>query len=379
MTPAPDVIPDQLRALTASPAPSLAPPAAAYGDPGTLRAELEQIWGRQWVVACLTADVSEPRSYCSAEVAGVPVVITRDRGGVLHAMSNVCRHRGMILTEGCGSAMTLNCPNHAWSYALDGQLKGAPRASTEAGFDAAAIRLPQYGVVEWGPLVLVNLDHEAAPPRPEFEAMEDALAAAGLHLDALRPSGDILDWRIAANWKIVIENYLECYHCAWVHKDLSTVFDVADYRSAAEPVGHLLASTSPVKQSRDTSRRDALLDTSGRLGEAHWFMLLPGASISVYPGAGAVEFTWYWPMDPHTTGARTLMLVAADATAEYEDQLHALVEQVGEEDNHICEGMHRGMASGSLDRVRVMAENEPLISDFHGYLASRVDYEAGLQ
>ena len=351
-----------------------APPARAYSDPGVLVEELSSVWRRGWLVAGSTSDVSDPKSYLAVDLAGVPVVVTRDRDGVLRALANVCRHRGMILAEGCGSALALSCPNHAWTYGLDGRLKGAPRSSGEAGFDPSTIRLPEYAVLEWGPFVLVNLDPDAEPPLAELALMDATLAAAGLDLRAMRPSGDPVDWTIDANWKIVIENYLECYHCSWVHRDFSTVIDVGDYRHAAEPVGDLLISTAPVKQVAERSHQQSVLATDGPLVDSHWYLLLPGATVNLYPGAGAVELTWYWPVDAETTGARTVVLVAPDASAEYERQVADLLMQVGEEDNLVCEGMHRGLRSGSLDRVLLLPGSEPLIADFHAYLAARVSY-----
>ncbi len=366
------------RTETVGTATAQAPPAAAYADPGVLADELAAIWRRRWVIAGPSADVAEPKSYLAVDIAGVPVVVTRDRDGVLRALSNVCRHRGMIIADGCGSAMALSCPNHAWTYGLDGRLKGAPRSSVEEDFDPSAIRLPEYAVLEWGPVVLVCLDPDAEPPVAELALMDATLAAAGLDLTTMRRSGEIVDWTIGANWKIVIENYLECYHCTWVHRDLAAVFDIPEYRYAAEPVGDLLISSSPVKEGAGSARRDELLDVEGPLKESHWYLLFPGATVNCYPGAGAVELTWYWPIDAETTGARTLVLVAPDATERYETQVNALLMQVGEEDNVICEGMQRGMRSGALDRVRVLPGNEPLISTFHDLLAERVTYqEAG--
>lgn len=346
------------------------PPARAYHDPAALADELAAVWRTGWVVAGLTADVATPKSYLTVDLTGVPVVVTRDRDGVLRALSNVCRHRGMILAEGCGPTMALSCPNHAWTYGLDGRLKGAPRSSVEEDFDPSTIRLPEYAVFEWGPFLLVNLDPDAEPPLAELALMDATLADAGLDLALMRRSGDVVDWNIEANWKIVIENYLECYHCAWVHRDFSEVFDVLEYRYAAEPVGDLLASTAPVKK-----QPQQLLATDGPSVDSHWYLLFPGATVNVYPGVGAVELTWYWPVDADTTGARTVVLVAPDATPDYERQVTGLLMQVGEEDNIVCEGMHRGMRSGSLDRVRVLPGNEPLIAHFHGLLAERVAYQ----
>lgn len=350
------------------------PPARAYSDPAVLAEELAAVWRSSWVVAGAAAEVAAPKSFMTTEIAGTPVVVTRDRDGTLHALANVCQHRGMVLAEGCGPAMALSCPNHAWTYALDGRLKGAPRSSVEESFDPGSIRLPEYAVLDWGPLLLVNLDPDAEPPLDELARMDAVLTAAGLRFAGMRQVGEALDWTIAANWKIVIENFCECYHCAWVHRDFSTVFDVSAERYACEPAGDLLTATSPVRTVTDSTAQQRLLATAGPMTDSHWFLLYPGATVNVYPGAGAVEVTWYWPVDADTTGARTLLFVATDATADYEQQIVALLTQVGEEDNEVCAGMHRGMRSGALERARLLPANEPLIAAFHSLLAERVTY-----
>jgi choline monooxygenase len=344
------------------------PPAGAYQDRAQLAAEQDAIFRRSWLVAGLAADVAAPGSYLTAEVVGVPVVISRDGSGQLHALANVCQHRGMIICSGSGSARTFNCPNHAWVYDLDGQLRGAPRATREADFDCATIRLPRYAVHQWGPLVLVNLDPDAAAPTAELGAVDATLAAAGLRPGTMRPFGELAEWTIAANWKIVVENYLECYHCAWVHRDLARVIDVSAEKYALTSSGRLLTARSPVRATGDRAVQQALLATDGPMTDSHWYLLYPSTSINLYPGRGALELTWYLPDGPERTRAYTALFVAPDAPDAYADQVLALLTQVGDEDNTICESMHRGMASGAIARERILPENEALITRFHALL-----------
>lgn len=344
------------------------PAARAYQDQARAIAEREAVFRRSWLVAGLGAQVARANSFLTVELAGMPVVVTRDADGVLHAMANVCQHRGMLVASGCGSARTLNCPNHAWVYGLDGQLLGAPRTTHETDFDSASIRLPRFAVAEWGPLVLVNLDAQAQPPGSELGAIDRTLAAAGLELSGMRLVGGLIEWSIAANWKIVIENYLECYHCAWVHPDLSKVIDTSAEKYALSSAGRLLRATSPVRETRDHDEQQALLATDGRVSESYWYLLYPSTTVNVYPGAGAVELTWYLPDGPETTRAYTAVFVATDSPDGYAEQVMALLTQVGEEDNVICESMHRGMASGAIERERVLPENEALIVEFHALL-----------
>jgi choline monooxygenase len=356
-------------APTAEPGTVQTPPASAYQDQARFAAERAAIFGRSWLVAGLASSVCEPGSYTTVDLAGMPVVICRDRDGALYAMANVCQHRGMLIATGSGRARTLNCPNHAWVYALDGQLRGAPRTTREADFDCASITLPRFAVHQWGPFLLVNLDASAAPPLEHLATVEQDLAGAGLTLETMRPFGEVVEWTIEANWKIVVENYLECYHCAWVHQDLARVIDVSAEKYVLNPRGRLLSATSPVRITGETDRQQSLLSTDGPMTGSHWHLLYPSASINLYPGRGALELTWYLPETPGRTRAFTALLVAPDAGTDYADQVLALLTRVGEEDNTICESMHRGMVSGAIARERVLPENEALITHFHRLLA----------
>src|SRR5262249_18027941 len=106
-------------------------------------------------------------SYTGCEVAGEPVLVVRDASGQLRAMSNVCRHRGAILAEGCGSGSVIRCPYHSWSYSLDGRVVGVPEFEGVEKWDRSEVCLPQFRVEVWGPFLFVNLD-PAAPPLAEF-------------------------------------------------------------------------------------------------------------------------------------------------------------------------------------------------------------------
>ncbi|HET6505870.1 MAG TPA: aromatic ring-hydroxylating dioxygenase subunit alpha [Baekduia sp.] len=339
--------------------------AIAYSDPARSRAEIATIFRTTWQVAVLARDVARPGSYATAEIGGMPVVLTRDRDGVLRGFRNVCPHRAMILADGTGPAKLLQCPNHAWTFTLQGRLRHAPRADREPSFRADGLDLRPVAVREWGPLVLVNVDADAAPPTAELDAMGASIAAAGMDLDGLVPVGPVYDWDIAANWKIVCENYLECYHCAVVHPSFSKVFDVSADRYALAPAGDLLSATAPVKDTRKLDEQQAVLATrSGPVEESLWHLLFPAMTINIYPGEGAFEATWYWPVDAHTTRGRTAVFLPEGATEEYARQVTELSLRVGEEDNALCEAMHRGMASGAIERGRLMEDSEALLVRF---------------
>jgi phenylpropionate dioxygenase-like ring-hydroxylating dioxygenase large terminal subunit len=352
-------------ATTIEPTTHEALPARWYADAEQAEREQHAIFRRTWQVGALAHELAEPGSYATADVGGVPVVLTRDLEGELHALVNVCPHRAMVLATGAGRAKLLQCPNHAWTFTLGGRFRHAPRADREPGFCSDGLDLRRAAVCEWGPLVLVNLDAGAAPPRRELDAMRASVAAEGLDLDAVVLTGPVVDWDIKANWKIVCENYLECYHCAVVHPDFSKVFDVSAERYALKPDGDLLSAATPVKATRKVDEQQAVLRTDGgAVAGSVWHLLFPATTINVYPGEGAFEVTWYWPLDAHTTRGRTAVFLAPGTSAGYAEQVTALSLQVGEEDNRVCEQMHRGMASGGIERATLMEVNEALLVAF---------------
>jgi choline monooxygenase len=340
-------------------------PAAWYSDAAQAEREQRAIFRRTWQIGVLGHEVAEPGSYATTEVGGVPVVVTRDGDGALHALLNVCSHRAMLLASGSGTAKLLQCPNHAWTFHLDGRFRHAPRADREPAFCTDGLDLRLAAVHEWGPFVLVNLDAGAAPPARELGVVRASIDGEGLDLDDLVLTGPVYDWDIAANWKIVCENYLECYHCAVVHPDFSKVFDVSAQRYALRPDGDLLSAATPVRATQKAEAQQAILRTQdGPVAGSHWHLLFPATTINIYPGEGAVEATWYWPIDAHTTGGRTAVFLPRGTSDTYAKQITELSLQVGEEDNALCAAMHRGMASGAIERATLMEASEQLLVSF---------------
>jgi phenylpropionate dioxygenase-like ring-hydroxylating dioxygenase large terminal subunit len=157
-------------------------------------------------------------------VGGLPVVVALDRDGNLRAFLNVCRHRGTLLVGEPQRRGTIQCPYHAWTYGLEGGLRGAPRTSDEPGFDPDELGLAPVQVDTWGPFVFVNPDPGGPPLEAALADLPAAVAANGLDVEALRFHCRVR-YEVKANWKIAIENYLECYHCRLNHPDFVRVID----------------------------------------------------------------------------------------------------------------------------------------------------------
>lgn len=189
-------------------------PSALFTDPEWYDVERTTLFHGGWVAVARSSELSEPNRYVTATVGDEPVVVVRGRDGQLRALSNVCRHRNTVMLTGSGSAPSLQCPYHLWTYRHDGSLVAAPHMDESEAFDAAALCLSTLAVDEWHGWVLVNIDSTAEPMATSSPTL-DALLTEHRVAEVV-PIGS-LDYPSAWNWKISVENFLESYHHRSVH------------------------------------------------------------------------------------------------------------------------------------------------------------------
>ncbi len=195
-------------------------PQILYTDPASHDFDLAAIYGRSWLMAGLACEVARPGDYLALTIGPWPVLILRDREGAIRAFHNSCRHRGSILCQpGRGSAPKLVCPYHRWTYNLDGSLFAAMRMS--ADFDKSEHGLVPVRVETIAGAIFICLADDP-PPFDDFAA-RFAEYAAPLKFDELKLAATDL-MSEAANWKLVMENARECYHCATGHPELALSF-----------------------------------------------------------------------------------------------------------------------------------------------------------
>lgn len=195
-------------------------PVENYNDPELFQAEVELLFKRIPLPLALSCELPGKNTYKSTMAVGVPVVITRDSTGQVHAMLNVCRHRGaLICAQGTGSARALSCPYHAWTYGLDGELRGLYGEATFGDFDKSQRNLVRLPCVEAAGLIFVcltpGLEIDIDSWLGDFRPVLDALKLEDCHHFSTRLMP-------GPNWKVVIEGYLEGYHFASLHPN--TVF-----------------------------------------------------------------------------------------------------------------------------------------------------------
>jgi Rieske 2Fe-2S family protein len=194
-------------------------PGLSYTSEAVYRQEQERIFARRWVCVGRADELPIPGAFIVRESAGESLIILRDRSDVVRAFFNVCRHRGTRLcSEERGRfSQTIQCPYHAWTYALDGGLIGAPCMEGSSAFAKDDFPLHAANVEVWEGFVFVNLAESPDPFDVAFAPLIDKFAR--YRLPTLRTERRA-SYDVAANWKLIFENYSECYHCATVHPQL---------------------------------------------------------------------------------------------------------------------------------------------------------------
>lgn len=214
-----------------------------YRSPLVYETELTELVFRSWLYAGHVSEVASPGDYLLLEIGEDSLIIVRDDDGGIRALMNICRHRGARVCEGAsGNRKTFVCPYHGWVYRTDGSLKAAREMHMLEGFDTAAHGLKQARVVVYMGLIFINCNPEADDLLAPLRNLNRQLGAYDL---ANAKVAHKHTYRISANWKLVLENYLECYHCATSHRAYSRMHTLkeADHSAADQA---MLARTEAV-------------------------------------------------------------------------------------------------------------------------------------
>ena len=209
-------------------------PGRYYYDPAIFALEQERIFSRLWVCVGRADRLQDAGSYVVHQVGNESVIVLRDRDGQLRSFLNLCRHRGTRLCTAEQGQLhaTLQCPYHAWTYALDGCLIGAPNMRGDPGFDPARLGLLPVGLQVWEGLIWLNLSGAARPgwgPEPLAAQLGILYDRFAHYRVGELTSAATITYDIKANWKLVVENFSECYHCAVIHPELAA--QVPDYKA----------------------------------------------------------------------------------------------------------------------------------------------------
>ena len=264
-----------------------------YTDPAVFHLENTGLLRRTWQFAGHVSQLGRPGDYFTFSIGGENLFCVRDRDGTIRAFYNVCQHRAHELVQGTGNSRTIVCPYHAWTYELSGQLRSGPNISSIEGFDRKSICLTPVRIEDFCGFLFANLDPDAEPMDVWFPEARDQLAEFVPHHDSLAP----VEWvevTEKCNWKVSVENYSECYHCALNHKTFAKgVIKPETYD--IQPQGYCLRHTTEC-QNLDAMTYPIDLASNPRAGDYSSWFLWPMFSFQVYPGNMLNTYHWR-PLD----------------------------------------------------------------------------------
>jgi choline monooxygenase len=344
----------------------LALPTAWYTDPAISALELGHIFRRTWQYVGRTDQIARVGDYFTAAVGDIPVIIVRTLDGI-QALVNVCRHRRHQVLQGEGNRQTLQCPYHAWTYELDGRLRTAPRSERELDFCKEEYPLLRLQVATWGQWIFANADVGAPPLIEMLGELPRIIESSGLNLDTLR-FWRREAWTSDANWKVMIENFLECYHCPVQHPAFSAVIDVRP--DAYELKAHRWFSSQRASVRETISGKKPPYDATGDVREAQYHLLWPNFTISINPGRPNLSLDVWLPDGPDRTHGFSEHYFGPDVPEAWGEEMIAFNAQVGAEDDHLTSSVQRGIRCGLPDRGRFLANSEHLCIHFQKLVVS---------
>jgi Rieske 2Fe-2S family protein len=318
------------------------------------RRELENIFYGEWMCGGREADLAEAGSYRALDVAGESVVVVRTREGRLAGYYNVCRHRGSrLVPEGSAGAFrsSIRCPYHSWTYSLEGQLRSAPFLD-EGELPKSELGLFPIGVECWGGFFFLNLSPAQAAARGYDLATQLGSVPGRVQrypLEDLR-SAHRISYDVAVNWKVLLENYNECYHCGPVHPELCRLVPAFKQRGGSEldwdrGIPHREGAWTFTETGTSTRQPFPGLNEDERVrhkGE----LIYPNCMISL--SADHVTAYTLWPRSPdRTTVLCDFLFHPSELAAPDFDPADAITfwDRVNRQDWAVCESVQRGMRS----------------------------------
>jgi Rieske 2Fe-2S family protein len=357
-------------------------PGTAYTDEAVFAAEQERIFEAQWFCAARSSDLPRPGSFRTVQVGRESVLLTRNRKGGIRAFFNVCRHRGaQLCTEESGEAKrSFQCPYHAWTYDFDGKLIAAPNLTKMPDVDRVEYGLATISVKEWLGYIWVCLAQE--PPSFDetvqsavVERLGDLASIEAYDIDNLAVGRRIV-YDVKANWKLIVENFMECYHCATIHPELTEVLpEFADGYAAQFFVGHGAEFGEEVKGftvdgSEGLDRIPGVSEEQDRRYYA--ITIKPQVFINLVPDH--VIFHRMYPMAVDRTVVECDWLYLPDVVASGKDVAASveLFHRVNQQDFDACERCQPAMSSRVYARGGVLVPSEHHIGEFHEWVQDKI-------
>ena len=349
-------------------------PKSVYTDTDFLHSELSGIFSKDWFCVGRTSSIANRGDYITHELAGEPIIVIRDGDGHIRAMSNVCRHRMSILLEGSGSiGGAIVCPYHAWSYNIDGSLRGAPAMEANEGFCKDNYQLPEIRCELWSGWIMVTLNPDAVAVSEQLAEVDEMVGDFGMesYVETFRETHT---WN--TNWKILAENFMESYHLPVCHA--GTIGGLSKFKDMICPSGREAFNYHTIL--KDDSLKIALAhpDNTRLQGErrrmTYLLTIYPSLMVTLTPG-----YFWYLSLHPRGCGQVDIIfggglspefVESAEAQTTFAE-LKKLLDDVNIEDQGCTEKVYKGVCASNAKPGHLSHLERPNY-DFSQYLASRL-------
>jgi choline monooxygenase len=347
-----------------------------YTDPSILEIEKARIFRKTWQMVGTLAEacgevngvkrtISDPESFFTADVAGEPIIVVRDKQGTLRAFSNVCRHRAGPIALGSGCKNVLRCQYHGWTYTLDGKLIGTPDVEGVEFFDRSTMGMVPLRLEVWERFIFVNFASDAEPLASflgDIPQQARAFQFAGLQLAERR------DYVLNCNWKVYVDNYLEGYHIPIAHPGLMREIDYAQYRT--DTFRYHSQQFAPIRAMKadDTTERAYAPGTG--LQQALYFWVFPNLMLNIYPDN--ISTNLIVPLSHEKTLTIFEWFFHDLSSAGVQERVKKAVtfsDEVQQEDIGLCQNVQRGLRSSTYDRGRYSVKRENGVHHFHMLLS----------
>lgn len=348
-------------------------PKSVYTSDEFLAQEIEHVFAKEWFCAGRASSLKQPGDYITLELAGQPIMVIRDADGGLRAQSNVCLHRMSTLLEGAGNTRSIVCPYHAWTYNLDGSLRGAPAMTLNEGFKKQGYCLPQVRCEEWLGWIMVSLNPDATPASEGLSEVEDLVGQYGME-NYTETFHETHVWD--TNWKVLAENFMESYHLPVCHA--GTIGGLSKLEEMDCPPGKEAFNYHFIL--KDDNLKIALAHPTNKRLEGNWrrtttlLAIYPSLLITLTPG-----YFWYLSLHPKGTGQVSIIFGGGmspefvndpEAQAHF-GQLKELLDDVNVEDRGCTEKVYKGLCSGFASPGHLSHLERPNY-DFAQYLSARI-------
>ena len=357
------------------------PDGHVYWDDAVLRTELDRFFYRSWLIIGREEQLPHPGDYLTRTIGTEGIMLLRDKEEQVHGFQNVCRHRGtQLLEEPCGTGLrSIVCPYHAWNYSLDGKLTGAGHMQAVQGFRKEDNGLFPVRVESAGGFLWANLD----PNAPSLTAQVGRFLekVARFPLAQLR-AGPSHSYTIEANWKLIVENYSECYHCAPIHPELNRITPYmtgdndayftegkGEFNGGYQTFAGDYTSMTMTGYTRRPPLPGMTPDDRKRI---YYYVLWPNTFFSLHPDYLMVHRAW--PISPGRTRVENEFYFDPQEMAKPDfDPADAVGvwDIINRQDWHVCELAQKGTQSRNWHGGRY-SEQETLVWDFDAYYQDRM-------